>query len=156
MTRYVLVADAGRARLLRGGTGTGLAARRLVEVETLERPSLHAAKRDVTPGTTGRMSGYAARGRGGRLALTRHVTASDYDPHAGEVARFAKQLARRLDMIRRDGTANDLVLLAEPHFLGALRKELSTATRKVVSKEVSRDFTHADLRTIQRAVARPY
>jgi protein required for attachment to host cells len=152
MARLVVVADGGQARLFKATAGPGV--RRLTELETLTRPSLHITKRDMTTDIAGRVFSYATRGVGGRFKSTPHGAASDYDPHAAEVQRFAKRLAQRLDSIRKTGVVNDYVLLVEPRFLGTLRQALPPATRKIVSKEMSRDFVHADVTTIERAAAR--
>jgi protein required for attachment to host cells len=151
MARYVLVADGGQARVLRASGKSGPI--RLREIERFERPSLHIAKRDMTSDLTGRVFSYAVRGRGGsgRPVATRHGAQSDFDPHASEVARFAKAVARKLDTIRRANTVDEFVLLVEPKFLGSLRPQLTKLTRSLVSREVSRDFVHADEKRIERA-----
>jgi protein required for attachment to host cells len=151
MARYVLVADGGQARVLRASGKSGPI--RLRETLRLERPSLHVAKRDMTSDISVRVFSYAVRGRGGggRPVATRHGAQSDYDPHAAEVLRFAKMVARKLDTIRRANTVDEFVLLVEPKFLGALRPQLTKSTRALVSREVSRDFVHADEKRIERA-----
>jgi protein required for attachment to host cells len=151
MARYVLVADGGQARVLRS-SGRGGAVH-LRETEKMERPSLHIAKRDMTSDITGRVFSFAARGRGGRgrPVATPHGAQSDFDPHAAEVARFAKTVSRKLDSLRRAGGVDEFVLLVEPRFLGLLRKEMTNVTRRLVTREIARDFVHADERRIERA-----
>ena len=127
MFSYILVADAGQARFLRvSGPAT---ARQVEETEKMERPSLHGDLGTTTP----------------------HATNSDFDPHAHEVDVFVKKVAHRLDELRQAGGIADFVLLAEPHFLGKLRKQLTAPTSKMVSREFSRDYTHADTKVIMKA-----
>lgn len=151
MFSYVVVADGGQARLLRvSGSGQ---AKHVVEAEAVERPSLHAAATE--PGAAAdRKPHRPPRGRAGQSELTAttpHDTSSDYDPHAGEVMRFARFLSRRLDQLRQEGGVSDFILLAEPHFLGLLRRQLTEQTRQLVSRELARDFVHADAEKILAA-----
>jgi hypothetical protein len=97
--QYVLVADGGTARLLLVGGATGR--KTLTEVATLERPTAHRPARDLVTDRTGRMFDSGGRTGRGAMTRTRHGANSDYDPHAVEVERFAKRIARRLDLERR-------------------------------------------------------
>jgi protein required for attachment to host cells len=130
MFSYVVVADSGQARLLR--VSGPLRAQRVVEFETLQRPSVRAGGR-------------------ARVVTTPHDTSSDYDPHGGEIARFATALSKRLDELQQTAGTDEFVLVVEPHFLGMLRKKMSAQTCKMVSHEVSRDFVHADVKKIMQA-----
>lgn len=144
MFSYIVVADGGQARLLRvSGPGR---ARHVVETEAVERPSLHAVETEHGAEADGKPH-RPPRGRAGQSELTAttpHDTSGDYDPHAGEVMRFARFLSRRLDQLRQGGDVSDFILLAEPHFLGLLRKQMTEQTRQLVSRELPRDFVHAD------------
>lgn len=144
MFSYIVVADGGQARLLR--VSGPARARHVVETEAVERPSLHAVETEPGAAADGKPH-RPPRDRGGQSELTAstpHDTSSDYDPHAGEVMRFARFLSRRLDQLRQGGDVSDFILLAEPHFLGLLRKQLTEQTRQMVSRELPRDFVHAD------------
>lgn len=114
----VIVADGGRARIL---TANGRGVRKaLIEIDYLERPNLHVAKRDMT---------------------------SDL---AAGVLRFAKAVARRIDSLLQHEPISDLILIIEPRFLGQLRPCLSKRTQARVSREISRDYVHANAARIQR------
>lgn len=144
MFSYIVVADGGQARVLR--VSGPARARHVVETEKVERPSLHAVAAERAAAEDGKHQ-RPPRGRAGQSELTAttpHDTSSDYDPHAGEVTRFARFLSRRLDHLRQAGDAKDFILLAEPHFLGLLRNHLSEQTRQLVSREFPRDLVHAD------------
>lgn len=151
MFSYIVVADGGQARLLR--VSGPARARHVVETEAVERPSLHAVATEHGEGADSKPHN-PPRGRAGHSELTAttpHDTSSDYDPHAGEVMRFARFLSRRLDHLRQAGGVNDFVLLAEPHFLGLLRNQLTEQTRHMVSRELPRDLVHADAEKILEA-----
>ncbi len=144
MFSYIVVADGGQARLLR--VSGPARARHVVETEAVERPSLHAVEIEHGAGTDSKPHN-PPRGRAGQSELTAttpHDTSSDYDPHGGEVMRFARFLSRRLEHLRKNGGVSDFILLAEPHFLGLLRNQLTEQTRQMVSRELPRDFVHAD------------
>jgi protein required for attachment to host cells len=151
MFSYVVVADGGQARLLR--VNGPARARHVVETEAVERPSLHAVTTESGAATDSKPH-RPPRGRAGQSELTAttpHDTSSDYDPRAGEVIRFARFLSRRLDQLRQGGDVRDFILLAEPQFLGLLRKQLTEQTRQMVSRELPRDFVHADAEKILAA-----
>ena len=63
--------------------------------------------------------------------------------HENVAKKFAHQIAGMLDSNRQKGTYKDLVLVAEPHFLGLLRAELTSPTRELVSHEVGHDYARA-------------
>lgn len=145
---YVVVADGGEARILyaRGADG-GLG---FSEVARLERASAHQPARALVTDRTGRVFDSGSRVGRGPKSSARHGAQSDYDPHAVEVERFAKRLARRLDAERRRGGIDELTLIAEPKFLGVLRPQLSASTQQLVKREIARDLVRADERLIRR------
>jgi protein required for attachment to host cells len=151
--RYVLVADGGQARLLEA-TSRRIDSLKLAEIERLQRPSLHLPARELTTDISGRVYSYTARGRrgSGRPVAIPHGAASDFDPHAEEVLRFARRLSRRLDTLRLHGGAGELLLVVEPRFLGVLRPLLRPVTRRLVTREIARDFVHADEARIEKAL----
>jgi protein required for attachment to host cells len=149
MASYVLVADGGQARFLRAGGRP--AARRLTDTEFLARPSLKLGVRGPATTTPG---GALRRTRRSRVATVSAVplnTTSDFDPHGSEITRFAKKVSRKLDQIRLEGGVDEFVLLVEPHFLGLLRKELTSVTRRLITREVALDLVHADAKRIEQA-----
>jgi protein required for attachment to host cells len=150
---YVIVADGGRARIYKRSGNRQ--APQLTEIEHLERDSAHLHARDLTTDVTGRLNTTGSRVTFGPRSTMRHGAQSDYDPHAVEVERFARQLAARLLRLRQQERAEDrleeLVLIAEPRFLGVLRRELPAALRPLVTREVPRDLTGTDAQPIAQA-----
>jgi protein required for attachment to host cells len=151
--QFVLVADGGTARLLRvkGENGRKV----LVDVATLERPTAHSPGRALVTDRTGRV--FDSGGRTGRGAVThsRHGANSDYDPHAIEVERFARRIARRLDLERRSKNMDELVLIAESRFLGILRPQLSASTWKIITRQAAKDLVRSDNLRILRTAFSP-
>jgi protein required for attachment to host cells len=61
--------------------------------------------------------------------------------HHERVARkFAHRIGLWLSEARRKGAFGDLVIAAEPHFLGLLRGELDAETRSALRHEVPREY----------------
>jgi protein required for attachment to host cells len=75
----------------------------------------------------------------------------DYDPHSVQIERFARHIAMRLAHIAQQLAVQELVLIAAPRFLGALRRELSEPLRHLVTREIARDLTGALPQPIARA-----
>lgn len=148
--RLLLVADSGTARILRISGRAG--SEKLSEVAHLELPAARLLKQEMVSDKTGRVFD---RGRGGSgpRSTARHGAASDFDPHAEEYGRFAKRIARRLDVERRAGNCHEIVIIAAPRFLGLLRPQLSGPTRQIVVREVARDLVRASDAQLLRSAA---
>ncbi|MEK2645045.1 host attachment protein [Bdellovibrio sp. BCCA] len=53
---------------------------------------------------------------------------------------FAKKISDFLEISRQQGAFDDLVLFADPHFLGRLRSAFTKKLRQCVSKEITKDL----------------
>jgi protein required for attachment to host cells len=146
--QFVLVADGGTARLLRVDSASGK--KRLVGIATLERPTAHSPGRDLVTDRTGRVFDSGGRTGHGAKTHSRHGANSDYDPHAIEVERFAVRIARRLDLERRRENMEELVVIAEPRFLGILRTQLSAPTARIIARQAAKDLVRSDDASILR------
>jgi protein required for attachment to host cells len=155
--KFIVVADSGVARILhvaRPLADSPARGDQLEEVVRLDSPVARKATRELVSDRTGRVFDSASRAHVGPASHSRHGAASDFDPHTEETRRFAKRLARRLDVERRRQRIDELVLIAAPRFLGVLRPQLSGPTRELVTREVARDLTHAqDSRILRTAAA---
>lgn len=135
---WVLVADAGRGRLLEAVAGDG----ELIEIEDLV--NTQARLRD--PEVASDRAGHVNRGSDGAGAsLEPRESPKD---HAAEV--FAKAWCHRLSAARRSGDVDRVYLLAAPAFLGLLRKNLDRATQRIVAEERAIDFTHRSVKEIRQ------
>lgn len=145
----VLVANSGKARIFRR-LGKRFAPE-LQELASLERPTAHLHARDLTTDLAGRRHSTAPPTSTSHRTVMHHGTASDYDPQAVEIERFAQQLAARLSELARHSPLEELVVIAEPRFLGVLRRKLPELLHQRVSREVTRDLTSAPIRPIAEA-----
>lgn len=126
---YVVAADASRARIF------ACEARVLREVHTLTHPEgrLHAG--DLRTGGQGE----AFSGPG---ASQRH-TGNDQATSEKEAEFFAKEVATYLRDARTQGKADEIILIAEPRFLGHLRDKLDKTTMKCVTQTIDKDLSKA-------------
>ena len=67
---------------------------------------------------------------------------------------FAKEVGRYLDKARTEHRYDQLVLVAPPKFLGALRKELHKEVEKLVSEELPKDLSWFNAREIEKYFAK--
>lgn len=141
LVTHALVADSGLARLMRV---TGPHRHRVIEqLETFERASAHLAAHELITDRAGRV--FESSGRAGSNAThTRHGVAGDYDPHVVEIEHFVKSIVQRLQNLYRAGELKAWVLVAEPRLLGVLRAHLPAELHKLLLREISGDYVHAD------------
>jgi protein required for attachment to host cells len=134
MTRkktWILVADAGRARVLerlgRDGTPT--------LVSDLAHPMAKTSDvaRDSLPRT------FDSVGKG------RHAIQPKSDPHRADKAAFAGDLAAMLDDAVQAKSFDELIIIAPAQMVGDLRDALSDHVKAVLRKEVLLDLAHAPI-----------
>jgi protein required for attachment to host cells len=128
-TTWVLVADAGRARILKSQRPE----RHLLPVEgmsfTHDLPKTHDLVRDRQP-------------RSFESATPmRHPISTGVDPHRAEKTKFAVELAERLEAALAGNLFADLVIIAPAQMLGDLRAALPAPVRNAVKLELDLDLT---------------
>jgi protein required for attachment to host cells len=69
-------------------------------------------------------------------AVHSHSLTREKDPHEEAAAQFARQLAKELSAARKNGSYDKLILVAEPHMTGLLKKSLDKITLNCVSDSV--------------------
>ncbi len=139
-TTWIVAADESRARVLQV-TGRE---QHLVELEDLLNPEGRMDDRELTTDAHPRFRG--TDGPGNDREQTSAVE------HA--VERFAKRVGEHLDKARQQGRYDQLVLVAPPKFLGALRKELHKEVEKLVTDELPKDLSWLNAREIERYFAK--
>jgi protein required for attachment to host cells len=72
------------------------------------------------------------------------VLAPEESPSARIAAVFAHDLARRLERGRLAHRYQNLIVIAEPRLLGAIRSELSAPTRRLLRRELALDLADLD------------
>lgn len=69
--------------------------------------------------------------------------------------RFVARIAQHLASRHRAGALSSLVVIADPHLLGTIRQHWPAELRKLISREISGDYTHADQRQVLRLIEPP-
>jgi protein required for attachment to host cells len=75
--------------------------------------------------------------------------AAQPNPKVVEKNRFSRQLADELEAARTHNRLGQLILVAEPRFLGDLRSRLSSPTSRLVVLEIAKNLTQLTPREIQ-------
>jgi protein required for attachment to host cells len=137
-TTWIVAADSSRARVLQ------VAGReRLDEIENLVNPEGRLQDRELTTDANPRLHGP------GGMSAREEPSAVE---HAVEL--FAKRVGDYLDKARTDQRFEQLVLVAPPKFLGALRKELGKEVGKLVADELPKDISWFNERELERYFAK--
>lgn len=150
-TTWILAADESRARVLQV-TGRE---QRLTEIDGLVNPAGRAQDRELETDAEPRFSGHGGLGKPGDSPTSgppsdpERQGAVEHSAHA-----FAKEIARYLDKARVERRYDQLVLVAPPKFLGALRKELHKEVAKLVADERPKDLAGFNAREIERRFAK--
>jgi protein required for attachment to host cells len=135
MITWVLLASRTRARIfVRQG-------RVLTPIRTLEHAQGRIVDQDIEANQSRRTFDGHARGHTGETS-----------PHEHSAERFAKTLAHTLRTGRVESRVDRFVLVAEPHFLGLLYKEMDHTTASRVVASVSKELIAEDVDAVQVAV----
>ena len=151
MTTWIVAADESRAKVLQVTGRQG----QLEEIEHLVNPEGRAHERDLHQDAEPRFSGHGGVGAPGRASTS--GPASDRETkganeHAAET--FAREVGRYLDDARVQHRYDQLVLVAPPKFLGALRKELHKEVEKLVADELPKDLSWFNERELEQYFAK--
>lgn len=126
---WVVVADHSCARLFQALVPTAP----LQEIQDLVNPIAHQREGELVSDRPG----HVVKGRGGPSR-----TVGQHETHKDRAAdQFANTVCRRLSQARLDGSMGKLYVMAEPEFLGLLRKHMDTATRAIIADEINKDVT---------------
>lgn len=106
----------------------------LTEIETLTHSEGRLHDRDMTSDLPGRNKGEC--GTGG------HAFDQATDPKEHEAEQFAHHVAKHLEVARNEHKVEQLVLVAEPSFLGLLRRQLSDQVAKMVCFELDSNIVN--------------
>ena len=139
---WIIVADEGRARLF---TAAGPNAE-LEELEDLENPAARRHDRELVSDQSGRAAN-SATGRTTTLGPDERRK-----PHEAEA--FADAIAERVNSARARGQLERSHIIAEPSFLGLLRKALDTQTARTVASTLDKGLTRQTPSEIRRALPR--
>jgi protein required for attachment to host cells len=136
-TTWIVAADESRARVLQVTDRE----QRLTEVDNLLNPSGRLQDREIESDARDRFPG-----------------GNSWEPRVGAVEHgnelFAKRVGDYLHQARQDRRYDQLVLVAPPKFLGALRKELHKEVEKLVADELPKDLSWLNARELERYFAK--
>lgn len=133
-----LVADASRARLFISTNAKS----DIEEIETIAHPEGRLHEHNVTSDLPGRHTGDKSTGSDSYQAET--------EPKEQEMIDFAKSLSKHIDEMVNKHQVSQISIIAAPHFLGLLRKNLSGQADKLVSFELDKDLVQHSIEDIQQ------
>lgn len=135
---WIVVGDASRARIFEEGIAGPWHL-----CEEFDHPEGRAHTRDVVSDQQGRVRQSGTPGTNAGMAPRT-------DPADVAAARFARTLAERVDAACHQQAFDKLVLVAPPHFLGALESALGKETARHVTRKVDKDFTHHSAKDVEQ------
>jgi protein required for attachment to host cells len=125
---YILVADNVRARIFTAEAP----ASPLEEIEALAHAEGRLHDRDITSDLPGKIKGEGSVG---------HAFEQPTDPKKHEADLFAHRLAHYLEDAHNANKFEQLLIIAEPSFLGLLRNCLPEQVKKSVCFELDKNIT---------------
>lgn len=135
---WILVAHRGGARLFEHeGRESGVTLH-----QALDHPAGRMKNREIDSDRHGRS--FDRRGAG------RHAYSTETAPTEHVAAQSAKYVASILEEGREQSRYQRLILVAEPHFLGLLRAELSAPTAALVAAELDKDLGDIEARDLPK------
>jgi protein required for attachment to host cells len=139
---WVLIADAGRARVL-SSAGEGLREVSEMRFEN-ELPPTHELVDDRQPRSFN------------SVGAARHAITGGVDPRRKEKQRFMVQIAEAIEKAHAAKTFDRLVVVAPPQALGDLRDALSDPVKSVTAKEVALDLTKTPDGEVEKHLGLPF
>ena len=124
----IVVADNCRARIFTAEAP----ASPLEEIEALAHTESRLHDRELTSDLPGKIKGEGKMG---------HAFEQATDPKKHEADVFAHYVAQYLDDAHDDKQFEQLLIIAEPSFLGLLRNQLSEQIKRLVCFELSKNIT---------------
>jgi len=150
-TTWIVAADESRAKVLQVTDQQ----ERLTEIQNLENPSGRLQDREMQTDAEPRFNGHGGVGKPGTASTGGPPSDSERQGAVEHSARtFAKEVGRYLDKARIEHRYDQLVLVAPPKFLGALRKELHKEVEKLVADELPKDLSWLNARELERYFAK--
>lgn len=136
MTRWILVADVGRACIFGGNSLHG----DMRLIRRIANPKGRAHREALSASAPGRV----CKSVGNVYSSNSWHT----DPHEIETKRFAQRLAKLLERERVHDRYGELAIVAPPHFLGALRNLIGVHTSEALRDCVPQDCSKWRIRDL--------
>ena len=107
-------------------------------------PAARQGGRDLSSDRPGRAFDSGGQGR--------HAMGVSVDPKETELQSFARAIGERIEAARIGGDFSKLILVAAPHFLGALRKCIKNATRQTIVAEIDKNIVRQSPEEIRQSL----
>jgi protein required for attachment to host cells len=117
-------------------------------VERMKNPKGHALERQLDSDRPGMMRSSAGAG------TIHHGMDKTFRHHELAAAHFAKVIAQKLLDRKRALKFTELIIAAEPHFLGLIRQEIAPELKQLISHEVNREYLEGDDQEMRKAILR--
>ncbi|MDX1571858.1 MAG: host attachment protein [Xanthomonadales bacterium] len=137
---WILVADSTRARMFSTEKRDGP----LKEDFDLVNPEARMREQELTTDSAGRATNSATG------VTYQYGQDGKHKPEA--VRQFARQIAERLRQERSRGAFEKLYVMADPSFLGELRKTVDSSTKTLVAGTVDKNLTRGSVEEVRRAL----
>jgi protein required for attachment to host cells len=137
MSSWILVTDSAYARLFNAETAKST----LIEIKSMIHPEARQHEQQLTSDLPGRQAGGATN--------SHHSVEGKTEPKKYEAVEFAREICRYLEAEYNAHKFSQLIVVAAPHFLGNLRKEMSSNVAKVVTLEIDKDIVKQDIDSIR-------
>ena len=137
---WVLIADGGRALVLRNEGDEMYPNLKVVQTYAIENPPTREQGTD-RPGRT-------------NDAFGNKSSVGQTDWHQQAENRFMHTLAADLDRQHEAGAFKSIIIAAPPTALGELRKAESVNLKKAVIADIHKDWTHMPIHEIEKAVTK--
>ncbi len=150
-TTWILVCDASKARIFEGTKKN----QPWALLETIDHPESRLKDQDLVTDRPGRVQqsavngqGNGTLGKGSRSGMEPHIT-----PKEAEHQQFARFLADVLAKGHRERSYDNLLIVANPQFLGILRGILTEQIKKLVKATVDKDYTSLPTKDLQERLS---
>ncbi len=140
-TTWIIVANSSHATIYRMTKFP-----KMEQISTFDHPESRLHDIDLVSTRPGR--GFESTG------TTRHAYQQMTDPKHTEIDIFAKSLSDYLDAAFLKGDFSRLYVVANPSFLGLLRKHLNAKTQHSVVGEIAKDMTEQPVAVIEQHLAK--
>ncbi|MEH6397341.1 MULTISPECIES: host attachment protein [Alteromonadales] len=137
MSSWILVADSAHARLFNAETAKSA----LNEIKSMIHPESRQHEQKLTSDLPGRQAGGAT--------FSHHAVGGKTEPKEYEAVEFARDICRYLEAEYNAQKFSQLIVVAEPQFLGNLRKVMSDNVAKLITLEIDKDIVKQDIATIR-------
>lgn len=152
---WVLISDASRARLFQAGEH-GARQLGLTLLRRFEHPESRERNLDLVtdrPGRTQQSISPNMRAGGQQSTGNRSAMEPPTPPKKIEQEGFARELAHELEKGLHDNAYVNLIVAANPEFLGMLRGAMSDQVKKHVTASLDKDYTAMDVRELEGRIS---